>query len=99
MTPTPHSAALARAIAAAETSMASPVEEAYGILWRQTTDNKQLHLARKLLLSVIGVAAQRRGINAALKQFGPVNPYETPGLADLADAPAPVDLTGKETGR
>lgn len=66
---------------------ASAVEEAYGILWRQVTDNKQIHQARKLLLSLIDVAGQRRGINSAVKQFGPVNPYEISGLADFTAIP------------
>jgi hypothetical protein len=62
--------------------MASAVELAYGILWRIVTSDKQIHLARKLLLDGLGKDGQRRGIEAAIEQLGLVGHDDGASVSD-----------------
>lgn len=61
-----HDALLARAERAeAERDEArSAAEQAYGLLWQISTDDKRVHAARKILLHLVGKDGQRRGIAA-----------------------------------
>ena len=53
------------------------IEQAYGLLWRDTSFQGPATIAaRKLLLSAIDKSGQRRGIEFANREFGTVTDHE-----------------------
>ena len=56
---------------------AEVIEQAYGILWRDTASKSpQVRKARQVLLSAIDKDGQSRGISHAKALFGPVSDAE-----------------------
>ena len=54
----------------------TPVERAYGLLWREPYPSEKAKAARKELLSVLTKGGQERGISYANDIYGPMTPPE-----------------------
>ena len=72
----------------------SKIEKAYGLLWRYMGSVKEVHEARKILLSMIDRDGQRRGVQYAKENTAPVSEAEILRLDDDS-APDPVKAAAR----